>query len=141
MDDLTASTHLVTIDSSSSLDERPPHGFSDITAEALDALSAADLDALPFGVIGLTSAGEAAIYNATESSYAGLARERVIGRPFFLAIGVCMNNFLVAQRLEDESELDVIIDYVLTFRMRPTPVKLRLLKTPTARHRFILLQR
>lgn len=116
-------------------------GFLDISARELDGMDDARLDALPFGVVGLNAAGETAIYNATESSYAGLTRASVIGRPFFLAIGVCMNNFLVAQRLEDEPELDATIDYVLTFRMRPTPVKLRMLRTAAARHRFILLRR
>ena len=115
--------------------------FLDISIRELDGMDDARLDALPFGVIGLDAEGETVIYNATESSYAGLARASVIGRPFVLATGVCMNNVLVAQRLEDEPELDATIDYVLTFRMRPTPVKLRMLKSAAARHRFILLRR
>ena len=116
-------------------------GFLEISAKELETTEASLLDVLPFGVIGITAAGETAIYNATESAYAGLARPSVIGRPFFLTTGVCMNNFLVAQRLEDEPELDATIDYVLTFRMRPTPVKLRMLRSAAARHRFILLRR
>ena len=42
-----------------------------------------------------------------------------------------MNNYLVAQRFIDEPEIDDTIDFVLTLRMRPTPVKLRLLKSRT----------
>ena len=72
---------------------------------------------------------------------AGLAQGNVLGEEFFVTTGICMNNFLVAQRFIDEPLLDVILDYVLTFRMRPTPVKLRLLQHPDAPMRYILIQR
>jgi hypothetical protein len=52
-----------------------------------------------------------------------------------------MNNFMVAQRFEDELEIDAIIDFVLTFRMRPTPVRLRLLKSVEVARRYILIER
>ena len=117
-------------------------GLLDVSLGELGAMDAAQLDALAFGVIGLSPAdGTTEIYNATESRMAGLSREAVVGRPFFLSVGVCMNNFLVAQRFEDEDELDAVVDYVLTFRMRPTPARLRLLKGPQARHRVLLVQR
>ncbi|WP_345815384.1 hypothetical protein AAGS40_23670 [Paraburkholderia sp. PREW-6R] len=54
-----------------------------------------------------------------------------------------MNNFMVAQRFEDEAEagLDAIVDYVLTLRMRPTPVRLRLLAGAGSAARFVLVER
>ncbi len=117
------------------------NAFDTIDPARLDAAAEAFLNALPFGVIGLAETGEVEIFNATEERYAGLKRENPLGKPFFLAIGVCMNNYLVAQRYEDEADLDVILDYILTFRMRPTPVKLRLLKQTGLRRRFLLVQR
>jgi photoactive yellow protein len=114
--------------------------FADVTLAELDGLGST-LDALSFGVVGLDSSGRTQVYNLFESRLAGLSRESVLNQNFFLTTGVCMNNFLVAQRFEDEAELDVTIDYVLTFRMRPTPVKLRLLKHPAVRLRYILVQR
>jgi photoactive yellow protein len=114
--------------------------FADITIEALDRADAVALDKLPFGVIGLDSAGLTRCYNRTESELAGLLRESIMGHSFFL-YAVCMNNFLVAQRFEDEPTLDVTMDYVLTFRMRPTEVKLRLLQHPKAKLHYILIQR
>jgi photoactive yellow protein len=115
--------------------------FADITVAALDGADSAMLDALPFGIVGLDVSGLTQTYNRFESRLAGLSRESVLHQDFFLTTGVCMNNFLVAQRFEDEPDLDVTIDYVLTFRMRPTPVKLRLLKHPSGRLRYILIQR
>jgi hypothetical protein len=56
-----------------------------------------------------------------------------------------MNNFMVAQRFEDAEDdgvaLDDTIDYVLTLRMRPVKVKLRLLAEPGSDQRYVLVQR
>ena len=115
--------------------------FSTIDPVRLDTANEAFLDALSFGVVGMSAEGDVVIFNKTEERYAGMKRDKVLGQPFFLAVGVCMNNYLVAQRFEDEAELDAMLDYVLTFRMRPTPVKLRLLKRPDLRRHYLLVQR
>lgn len=115
--------------------------FEHITITALDQLGREDSDALPYGVVGLSPAGLVEIYNSTESNLAGLPRESVLGTHFFANTAQCMNNYLVAQRFEDEPELDVILDFVLTLRMRPTPVRLRLLKTAQVPVRYVLIQR
>ncbi|MBW4034740.1 MAG: phosphonate transporter [Proteobacteria bacterium] len=115
--------------------------FTEITIDDLEHSDKASLNSLTFGVIGLGRDNICLIYNRTESQAAGLSPERVIGTPFFLTTAPCMNNFLVAQRFVDEPELDSIIDYVLTLRMRPTPVRLRLLQSSTSMHRYILVQR
>lgn len=115
--------------------------FDDIDVPALEALPPAEMDGLPFGVIGIDADGIARVYNDTESRLAGLSRERVCGQPFFQAIAQCMNNYLVAQRFEDEAALDEIIPYVLTLRMRPTPVRLRMLASPEAPLRYLLIER
>jgi photoactive yellow protein len=115
--------------------------FGGITFADLDAADADSLNALLFGVVGLDASGRTQTYNICESRQAGLSRESVLNQEFFMTTGVCMNNFLVAQRFEDEPALDVTLDYVLTFRMRPTPVKLRLLQQPGGRLHYILVQR
>ena len=120
----------------------PAHlAFDTLTLSDLEQLSAADRDALPFGVIGFTPSGEVDVYNATEARYAGLTMERQIGQSLFNAVAPCMNNFLVAQRFEDEAALDELIPYVLTLRMRPIAVKLRLLSAPDASTRYVLIRR
>lgn len=111
----------------------------------LDALSDAELDALDFGVIGFDPAGVVRRYSAHESKASGLSPQRVLGLSLFDEVAVCMNNYLVAQRFEDTAaeggELDATIDYVLTLRMRPVKVKLRLLAAPGAAYRYVLVQR
>jgi photoactive yellow protein len=66
-------------------------------------------------------------YNRAESELSGLPADGVIGRNFFVEIGPCTNNYLIAQRYQDSEDLDEQLDYVFTYRMAPTPVRLRLL--------------
>jgi hypothetical protein len=69
----------------------------------------------------------------------------VLGQPLFTNVAPCLNNFMVAQRFEDAQDdgavLDDTIDYVLTLRMRPVKVKLRLLAEPGSGQRYVLVQR
>ena len=113
--------------------------------EHLLALPAADMDQLDFGVIGFDADGVVRQYNAFEAQAAGLAPERVLGQPLFTIVAPCMNNFMVAQRFDDAlasgTTLDAAIDYVLTLRMRPIKVKLRLLAAPGVAIRYVLVQR
>lgn len=117
-------------------------------AELLPVLEAAPddaLDALDFGVIGFDAQGAVRRYNRFESQAAGLSTARVLGHDLFTVVAPCMNNFLVAQRFEDAAaagtSLDATIDYVLTLRMRPVKVRLRLLSAPEGLHRYVLVQR
>jgi photoactive yellow protein len=111
----------------------------------LAQLSPEQLDRLDFGVIGFGADGEVSQYNQTESEAAGLSAPRVLGQPLFTNVAPCLNNFMVAQRFEDAqdsgSALDDTIDYVLTLRMRPVKVKLRLLAEAGSEQRYVLVQR
>jgi photoactive yellow protein len=98
------------------------------------------LDTLDFGIIGFDEASEVVIYNTFEATSAALRQARVLGKNLFLEIAPCLNNALVAQRFENEPELDVIISYVLALRMRPVPVRLRLLKNIDNNTRFLLVE-
>ena len=111
----------------------------------LSQLTEEGLDALDFGVIGFDAEGMVREYNRFEAQAAGLSPQRVLGNHLFSVVAPCMNNYLVAQRFEDAQRdgerLDVTIDYVLTLRMRPIRVQLRLLAEPHAAMRHVLVQR
>jgi len=113
--------------------------------EQLAQLNADQLDALDFGVIGFDADTNVCRYNRTESEAAGLTGPRVLGQPLFTNVAPCLNNFMVGQRFEDAEDgnttLDDTIDYVLTLRMRPIKVKLRLLAEPGSAVRYVLVQR
>jgi len=111
----------------------------------LSQLNQEQLDTLDFGVIGFDTDTNVSQYNRHESEAAGLTAPRVVGQPLFTNVAPCLNNFMVAQRFEDAqdeaSALDDTIDYVLTLRMRPVKVKLRLLAAPGSAQRYVLVQR
>lgn len=111
----------------------------------IEAFTEAELDELAFGVIGFNSDTTVTLYNTFESKYAGLSRERVVGNPLFTTVAPCMNNFMVAHRFEEAAAhgttLDETIDYVLTLRMRPIKVKLRLFAGPGSSTRYVLVLR
>ena len=113
--------------------------------QQLANLGADGLDQLPFGVIGFDNETIVRVYNQFESKAAGLTASRVLGQPLFTVVAPCMNNFLVAQRFEDAFDsgavLDATIDYVLTLRMRPVKVALRLLASPREATRYVLVER
>lgn len=98
-------------------------------------------DSAQFGIVQMHPDGVVAYYNPWEAARAGLSAEKVVGRHFFREVALCANNALVAQRLQNASELDVTIAYVFTFRMRVTPVKLRLLKSARSQYQYMLVQR
>jgi len=83
--------------------------FEEIALSDLAAMGCGETDELPHSVIALDRNGIVAVYNAAEARLAGLDAQAVIGVPFFDAVAQCMNNFMVAQRFEDEPEIDDII--------------------------------
>ncbi len=111
----------------------------------LQALDDAALDALDVGVIGFDADGRVRRYNRFESQAAGLRPERVLGHHMFIEVAPCMNNFMVAQQFEDQRAdggmLDSTLDYVLTLRMLPVKVVLRLLASPASPMRYVVVRR
>ncbi len=112
---------------------------ADLLIELADA-TADQLDDLPFGVVRMDRQGIVADYNRFESNLSGLSPDRVIGRHFFELIAPCTNNFMVASRFGEDS-LDEQLDYVFTYKMKPTKVRLRLLKSPASGHQYLLVEK
>ena len=122
----------------------PRFDDADLAAWLAQADDAA-LDALGYGAIGFGRDGRITRYNVWESRAAGFPVAEVLGQDLFVELAPCMNNYLVAARFEDAAAagqpLDQTLPYVLTFRMRPTPVHLRLLARPGDACRWVLVLR
>ena len=110
----------------------------------LDTLESASLDVIDdfgFGLIVMDRDGRVLGYNQAESKLSGLPAADVIGRNFFVDVGPCTNNYLVAQRYQDsasqQTSLDEQLDYVFTYRMAPPPVRLRLLARPGSSRQYL----
>lgn len=107
----------------------------------LETMTDQEVDQLDFGVIGFDSDELVTLYNRYEAETAGLSPSRVIGSNLFVEVAPCTNNYLVAERFRQEALLDAELDYVFTLRMKPTPVRLRLLAQPTAHRRYMIVTR
>jgi photoactive yellow protein len=78
-------------------------------------------------------------YNSTESRYSGLPPDRVIGRHFFREVAPCANNRHVAERFVQPT-VDETIEYTFSLRMKPVPVRLRMLKPANASRMYLLVE-
>jgi photoactive yellow protein len=122
-----------------------PHFDAPDLCRTLNQCTHEQLDELPYGVIGFLPNGRIQRYNRHESQMAFFDREVVLGQHVFLELAPCLNNYLVETRFADaeaaNQPLDETLPYVLTFRMRPTRVRLRLLSAPDQPLRFVLIHR
>ncbi|HEY0718019.1 MAG TPA: PAS domain-containing protein [Streptosporangiaceae bacterium] len=108
--------------------------------DALESVAPDGFDDLGFGLIVMDRDGRVTGYNRAESELAGLPVQEVTGRNFFVEIGPCTNNHLIAQRYRDAEALDEQLDYVFTYRMAPTPVRLRLLARPGSPRQYLAVR-
>ena len=96
-------------------------------------------DQVAFGIVAMDGEGTVFAYNRAESVFAGVLPEHVIGLNFFTDVAPCTNNYLVAARFEDEALLDETIDYIFTVKMRPTRVRLRMLKDANVDRQYLVV--
>lgn len=106
----------------------------------LERMGSKELDDLGFGVVRMDHRGKVRAYNRAEAALSGMKPEAVIGKDFFVQVAPCTNNYMVADRYRQDGELDVTIDYVFTYMMAPTPVRLRLLKRDGAPEQYLVVR-
>ncbi len=61
-------------------------------AEALEALTADEIDQLPFGVIAIDPQGVVQVFSKIEAKLSGYGARPAIGKVFFTDVAPCMNN-------------------------------------------------
>jgi photoactive yellow protein len=105
----------------------------DILAK-LDSCSASQLDSEDFGIVKMDHTGKVLEYNNTQSAFTGVLKNQSIGKNFFNEVAPCTNNFMVSNQYAANASLDSSIDYTFTLKMKPTSVKLRLLKGPNTQY-------
>lgn len=105
----------------------------------LEAADTAALDAADFGIVRMEADGTVLAYNTYESRLSGLSPDGVVGKHFFTQVAPCTNNFMVAERYAEPGALDVKVDYVFTYKMKPTKVRLRLLRRADAVEQYLVV--
>lgn len=119
---------------------------SSIDLMTLDERSDVELDALPFGVIGLDEEGIVLRYNLYESRLARLDRNQVVGRDFFREIAPCMgaDDFqrryrgFIAEPGEEKSER---FDFTFDFTFGAQHVSMEIVRARTAPRYYLVINR
>lgn len=95
----------------------------------LGNLTRIEADNAAFGIIKLDADGKILLYNKYESILAGVPIEKAEGKNFFTDIAVCTNNRIFFGKFKEgiaQGNLDLVFNYVFTYKMKPTNVVIHL---------------
>jgi photoactive yellow protein len=124
--------------------------YASFDPDRLDALGDEELDALPFGVIGLDGDGRILRYNMAEARFARLDRSQVVGRSFFGEVARCTDTPEFRGRFEEVksgARAAVRFEYVFAFRFGAQRVDVDLgavskaVTTPTSTRVYLCINR
>lgn len=125
-----------------------PHMTTPMPAEVVDvdACTDAELDALPFGVIGLDAKGVILRYNLYESRLARLDRNQVVGRTFFGEVAPCTRGDDFQGRFERFVAAPPVtgverFDFVFDFRFGAQEVVVEIVRARSAERYYLLVNR
>lgn len=101
----------------------------------LSRLSLAEIDALPFGFIGLSREGTIRKYNRYEADLARMNPERVLGKNFFREVAPCTQVKEFEGRFRDFASGEIAdpalsFEFVFSFRHGAQRVRIGLVKSP-----------
>jgi photoactive yellow protein len=120
---------------------------SSIDLQTIDERSDVELDALPFGVIGLDEEGIVLRYNLYESRLARLDRNQVVGRRFFEEVAPCMGTDEFQRRYRafveapEDAAKSVRFDYMFDFVFGAQQVVIELVRARGARRFYLVVNR
>ena len=103
---------------------------ADSIAREIGNLTAADLDALPFGAIQLDRAGKVLLYNRAEEQLSGMKRTNVVNKNFFTEVAPCtrVRRFYgVFQEGVERRSLNEVFDFTFRFPQGTREVRIRLI--------------
>lgn len=111
------------------MNAQPDYDAPDL-ARRVEALTAEEIDALPFGTIRVDADGQVCLYSRREAQLSGRDLRPTVGLNFFTEIAPCMNTPLVRGRIERAlaaGTLDVRLRHVGDFADRTRTLELRAL--------------
>lgn len=117
-------------------------GSAGVLLEAADTMTAAELDALPYGMIQLDANGRILKYNAVESRLASLPQEHAIGRQFFTEVAPCTKVQEFHGRFKEgviRESLDTAFQFHFAFKQQPRDVTVRLFYSRRTRSVWVMI--
>ena len=118
---------------------------TDTICDELAAVSADVADRLDFGFIRMDDEGTVEVYNKWEMDLADMHRSEVINRNFFTQVAPCTHNRLFFHSLKEATDnkegIDTRLSYTFTYRMKPTPVDIRMVRDSERLKFYMLIRR
>jgi photoactive yellow protein len=114
----------------------------DAVLRAADAMSAGELDRLPYGMIQLSASGHILKYNAVESRLAALDQAAQVGKHFFTEVAPCTKVQAFYGRFRDgvmHEELDTTFKFHFAFKQAPRDVTVRLFYSRRTRTVWVMI--
>jgi len=111
---------------------------------ALGSMTRDQADSADYGIVKVDDAGKILLYNRYESELAGIAPWAAEGRNFFTEIAPCTNNKLVFGRFKsgvESGSLDASFNYTFTYKMRPTNVKIRMIRDAASSTNWVFVRK
>ncbi|MBU6367892.1 MAG: PAS domain-containing protein [Gemmatimonadetes bacterium] len=110
--------------------------------DAADGMTAAQLDAVPYGLIQLDPTGRILAYNAAESQLASLPQQDALGKSFFTEVAPCCKVPAFFGRFTDgviHESLDATFRFHFAFKQHPRNVLVRMRYVKRTRTVWLLL--
>ncbi len=120
----------------------PPSDDEDQLLEAVDEMTATELDHLPYGIIQLDAQGRILKFNAVESRLASLSQQQQIGKQFFTEVAPCTKVQAFHGRFREgvrRESLDVSFRFHFAFKQKPRDVTVRLFYSRRTRSVWVLI--
>jgi photoactive yellow protein len=112
-------------------------------SRAIESISDAELDAVPYGVIQLDAEGNVLRYNACEESLSGLTRQNVVGKNFFRQIAPCTDMQEFHGRFREgvaAGELHCTFRFHFPYKKNPRDVTITLFYNAPHKITWVLVQ-
>ena len=107
----------------------PPFEAQDLAAQ-VEAMSEAELDALPYGVIKLDAGGVVEVYSRAEAQLSGRKKRPAVGLDFFSEVAPCMASPQMRGRVDTakaRGSVDVEIGWIGDFKDPNGEIRIRVM--------------
>jgi photoactive yellow protein len=102
------------------------------------------IDNLAFGAVKVDAAGKILQYNVAEGDITGRDPKAVLGKNFFTEVAPCTNRPEFQGKFKEgvaAGNLNTIFEYVFDYNMKPTKVKVHMMKAVAGDGYFIFVKR
>ncbi|NNM67528.1 MAG: photoactive yellow protein [Spirochaetales bacterium] len=102
------------------------------------------VDNLAFGAVKVDAAGKILQYNVAEGDITGRDPKAVLGKNFFTEVAPCTNRPEFQGKFKEgvsSGNLNTLFEYVFDYNMKPTKVKVHMMKAVAGEGYFIFVKR